>query len=167
MKAKFSTLTRRLEELEERRSHDVRAVEEVPVPIQPCFNCQFTDHQSEYCPMVSLVRDMMVENANVLSQYKPPTNAPYGNTYNPNWRNHPNLLWKIKPPPYLSPTAQQQQGSSSQPQPPPSSSQVEQAIMNLSKVVGNFVQEQKAVNAKTNQRIYKVESTLNKKIDNL
>ena len=39
MKAKLSTLTRRLEELEGRRSHEVQAVEEAPIPIQPCFNC--------------------------------------------------------------------------------------------------------------------------------
>ena len=52
MKAKLSTLTRRLEELEMRRSHEVRALKEAPIPIQPCFNCQSTDHQSEHCPMV-------------------------------------------------------------------------------------------------------------------
>ena len=39
--------------------------------------------------------------------------------------------------------------------------------MNLSKVVGNFVEEQKVVNAQANQRIDTVEGTLNKKIDNL
>ena len=39
--------------------------------------------------------------------------------------------------------------------------------MNLSKVVGNFVEEQKAVNAQVNQRIDMVESTLNKKMSNL
>ena len=39
--------------------------------------------------------------------------------------------------------------------------------MNLSKVVGNFVEEQKAVNAQANQRIDSVESTLNKKMSNL
>ena len=39
--------------------------------------------------------------------------------------------------------------------------------MNLSKVVGNFVEEQKAVNAQANQRIDTVESTLNKKMSNL
>ena len=33
MKEKLSTLTRRLGELEGRRSHEVRAVEEAPVPI--------------------------------------------------------------------------------------------------------------------------------------
>ena len=109
----------------------------------------------------------MAEHANVMGHYKQPTNASYGNTYNPNWRNHPNLSWKPKPPPYVPPTAQQQHGSPSQPQPPPSSSPIEQAIMNLSKVVGNFVEEQKAVNAQANQRIDTMESTLNKKMNNL
>ena len=94
MKAKLSTLTRRLEELEGRRSHEVWAVEEVPLTIQPCFNCQSIDHTSEHCPMVPSVRDMMTEHVNVVGQYKPPPNAPYGNTYNPNWRNYPNLSWK-------------------------------------------------------------------------
>ena len=39
--------------------------------------------------------------------------------------------------------------------------------MNLSKVVGTFVEEQKAVNAQANHKIDAVECTLNKKIDNL
>ena len=63
MKAKLSTLTRRLEELEGRRSHEVQAVEEVHVPIQPCFNCQSTNHQSEHCPMVPSVRGMIDSHA--------------------------------------------------------------------------------------------------------
>ena len=91
MKAKLSTLTGRLEELEGRRSHEVRAVEEAPVPIQPCFNGQSTDHQSEHCSMVPSVRDMMTEHANAVGKYKPQPNSLYTNTYNTNWRNHPNL----------------------------------------------------------------------------
>ena len=39
--------------------------------------------------------------------------------------------------------------------------------MNLRKVVGNFVEVQKAVNSQANQRIDTVEGTLNKKIENL
>ena len=162
MKAKLSTLTRRLEELEGRRSHEVWAVEEALVTIQPCFN-----NQSEHCPMVHLVRDMMKEHANAVGQYKPPPNSPYGNTYNLNWRKHPNLSWKTNLQAYVSLGTRQQSGFPSQPQPPPSSTPVEQAIMNLSKVVGNFVEEQKAANAQANKRIDTVESTLNKKIDNL
>ena len=39
--------------------------------------------------------------------------------------------------------------------------------MNLSKVVDNFVEEQKVVNAQANQRIDTVESTLNQEMNNL
>ena len=170
MKAKLSTLTRRLEELEMRNQHEVQAIAETPMPLQPCFNCQSTSHQGEPCPISPSVRDLMMEHANVVGQSKPSTNAPYGNTYNTNWRNHPNLSWKPKPPPYVHPSAQHQQqqhiGSTSQQQ-LQSSSPVEQAIMNLRKVVGNFMEEQKAVNAQANQKIDAVEFTLNKKIDNL
>ena len=37
MKAKLSTLARRLEELEMRNQHEVRAVTETPLPNLPCF----------------------------------------------------------------------------------------------------------------------------------
>ena len=109
----------------------------------------------------------MIEHANIVDQNKPPSDAQYGNTYNPNWRNCPNLSWKPKPPSYVPLGAQQQQqyGSTSQLQQPPTSSSVEQAILNLSKVVGNFVEEKKAINVQLNQRIDKVESSLNKRID--
>ena len=111
----------------------------------------------------------MAEHANVVGQYKPPTNAQCSNTHNPNWRNHPNFSWKTNPLTYVPPTAQQQQqcGSSSQPQPPPSSSPVEQAILNLSRVVGNFVEEQKTINVQLTQKINTMESTLNSRMDGL
>ena len=118
--------------------------------------------------MVPSVRDLMQEHAHVLGQNKPPTNALYGNTYDPNWRNHPNPSWKPKPPTYALQRAQQQFSSTSaQQQQPPPSSPVEQAILNLSKVVGTFVEEQKVLNVQTNQKIETVESSLNKKIDSM
>ena len=67
----------------------------------------------------------------------------------------------------MPPGAKQQFGSSSQPQPSPSSPPVEQAILNLSKVVGDFLEEQKGINVQLDQRIDTVESTLNKRIDGL
>ena len=39
--------------------------------------------------------------------------------------------------------------------------------MNLRKVVGNFVEEQKTINAHINQRIEKVESSIDKRIEGL
>ena len=44
---------------------------------------------------------------------------------------------------------------------------MEQAILNLSKVVGNFVEEKKGINVQLAQRIDTVENTLNKRIDGL
>ena len=112
--------------------------------------------------------ELLRKHAHVLGQNKPPTNAPYGNTYNPNWINHPNLSWKPKPPTYIPSGAQQQFGSTSaQQQQPPPSSPVEQAILNLSKVVGTFVEEQKVLNVLNNQKIEAVESSLNRKLDSM
>ena len=64
-------------------------------------------------------------------------------------------------------SARQQFSSLSQPQPPPSPSPVEQTILNLSKVVGDFVEAKNGINVQLAQRIDTVESTLNKKIDGL
>ena len=140
---------------------------EVPLQAKLCFICQSTEHVGEQCPTIPVVREMFLDQANFVGQSKPLPNAPYSNTYNTNWGNHPNLSWKPNPPAYMAPGTRQQCGSSSQPQPPPSSSPVEQAILNLSKVVGDFVEEKKGINVQLAQIIDTVESTLNKKIDGL
>ena len=141
---------------------------ENPAQSNPCTNFQSPVHPAEQCPMALTVKDLMSKCANTVGQYKPQQpNAPYGNTYNSNWRNHPNLSWRPNTPAYVPPVAKPQFGSTSQPQPPPSSSPVEQAILNLSKVVGNFVEDQKGINVQLAQRIDTVENTLNKRIDGL
>ena len=156
-----------MEELEGKRLHGVQAVTENPAQANPCINFQPTAHPEEHNPTAPSMKDLMSEYANVVGQYKPQSNAPYGNTHNSNWKNHPNLSWKPNPPAYVPPGAKQQFGSSSQPQPPPSSSPVEQAILNLSKVVGNFVKDKKGINVQLAQRNDTIESTLNKRIDGL
>ena len=97
----------------------------------------------------------------------PPTNAPYGSTYNPSWGNHPNFSWKPRPPQYASPAPPHYASTPQPPQPPQLTSSVEQAILNLSKLVGNFIKEQKAVNVQANQRIDTMESSLNQRLDGL
>ena len=91
MKAKVLTLARRLGELEMRNQHEVEAVIEILVKNKPCFICQSTEHLGEQCPTIPAMREMLVEQENVVGQFKPSTNAPYDNTYNLSWRNHPNL----------------------------------------------------------------------------
>ena len=168
MKARLSTLARKVEELEGKQLHEVQAVTDNTAQPNPCTNFQSPAYPIEQCSLTPAVKDLMSECAHTVGQFKPQQpNAPYGNTYNPNWRNHPNLAWRPNPPPYVSPGAKPQFGSPSQSQQPPSSSPVEQAILNLSKVVGNFVEDQKGINVQLAQRIDTVENTLNKKIDGL
>ena len=168
MKARISTLARKVEELEGKQPHEMHAVTENPAQSNPCTNFQSPVHPAEQCLIAPTVKDLMSECANTVGQYKPQQpNAPYGNTYNSNWRNHPNLSWRPNPPAYVPPGAKPQFRSTSQPQPPPSYSLVEQAILNLSKVVGNFIEEQKGINVQLAQRIDTVENTLNKRIDGL
>ena len=54
--------------------------------------------------------------------------------------------------PYYAPTFQQQQ--------PPPSSPIEQAILNLSKLVNNFIEEQRAVDVQANQETDTVEKLM-------
>ena len=136
MKAKVATMTRRLEELEMKKIHEVQAVAETPVQVKPCPICQSYEHLVEKCPTIPSVREMFGDQANVIGQFKPNNNASYGNTYNSNWRNHPNFSWKPRAPQYTQPTQASQQASN-----------LEQAIVNLSKVVGDFVGYQKSINA--------------------
>ncbi|KAL6333454.1 hypothetical protein AAG906_028639 [Vitis piasezkii] len=99
---------------------------------------------------------MFRDQANVVGQFKPNNNAPYGNTYNSSWRNHPNFSWKARATQYQQPDPPSQQSSS-----------LEQAMANLSKVVGDFVGNQEATNAQINQRIdraYKFEYCKKRKI---
>ena len=80
MKPKVSTLARRLEELEMRNQHEVKAMTEIPMPNKSCSICQSTEHVGEQYPIILAMREMLVEQANVVGQFKPSTNAPYGNT---------------------------------------------------------------------------------------
>src|SRR3954465_2646750 len=50
-------------------------------------------HPTSQCPTFLAFPDQFPEQANVMYD-----NNKFGNTYNPNWRNHPNLAWKPNPP---------------------------------------------------------------------
>ena len=158
MKAKLSILTRRLDELEMKNQHKKQAASELSAYQPSCFNCKSNSHPEEHC----------LEHTHILNQNNSPINALYSNSYNTDCKNYSNLPWKSRLPAYALPGAQQQSGSTSaQQQSLPLSSPVEQAILNLSKVVGTFVEEQKVLNVQTSKKIEAVESSLNRKLDNM
>ncbi|RVW12772.1 hypothetical protein CK203_108790 [Vitis vinifera] len=121
MKAKVTTMTRRLEELELKKIREVLAVAEIPVQVIPCSICQSYDHLVEECPTIPTVREMFGDQAN-----------------------------------YTQPGQASQQDSN-----------LEQAIVNLIKVVGDFVGDQKSINAQLSQRIDGIENMLNKRMDEM
>ena len=75
LKAKLSTLNRRMEDLEQRNNQEVRAVAEATAPSQPCFNCQSTGHQWDNCPVSPSVRDLMIESVSIVGHNRPPTDT--------------------------------------------------------------------------------------------
>ena len=66
MKAKISTLARKVEELEGKRLHEVQAVTENPIEANPDVTYQPTAHSEEHYPMTPAVKDLMSEYANVV-----------------------------------------------------------------------------------------------------
>ncbi|RVW67069.1 Retrovirus-related Pol polyprotein from transposon opus [Vitis vinifera] len=125
MKAKFAAMTRRVEELELKKMHEVQAVAETPMQVKPCSICQSYEHLVEECPSIPVAREMYEEQANVIGQFKPNSNASYDNTYSSSWRNHPNFSWKPRAPQYQQPAQPSQ--------PSQQASSLEQAIVNLNK----------------------------------
>ncbi|KAL6348483.1 hypothetical protein AAG906_008936 [Vitis piasezkii] len=91
MKAKVAAMTRRLEKLEMKKKHEVQAVAKTSVQVKPCPICQSYEHLVKECPTIPAAREMFGDQANVIGQFQPNNNASYGNTYNSNWRNHPNF----------------------------------------------------------------------------
>ena len=74
--------------------------------------------------------------------------------YRDKWMSAP--IYSV--PSTYAPPASPHFASTPQPQQPPTSSAVEQAIMNLSKLVDNFIEDQRAVNVQANQEIEAVET---------
>ncbi|WKA09144.1 hypothetical protein VitviT2T_026818 [Vitis vinifera] len=136
-------------------------VEECPILLaaremfgMPCGICQSFEHLVEECPIIPVTRE-------IFGDY---------NTYNSNCRNHPNFFWEPQPRQYMQPA-----------QTPHQALKLEQAIVNLTKVVEDFVAHHKSIidqfkqdNAQVRQEIDSQEkkmdgrlNDLSQKIDNL
>ena len=93
--------------------------------------------------------------------------SPYGSAYNHSWGNHTNSSWEPKPPQYAPPEPPYYASTPESPQPPQSIPPFEQAILDLTRIVDDFVAENRGINAHSNKRIVTVEDNLNNKLDGL
>ena len=92
---------------------------------------------------------------------------PYGSAYNHSWGNHTNSSWEPRPPQYDPPEPPFYASTPQSPQPPQSIPPFKQDILDLTRIVDDFVVENKEINAHSNQKIVTMEDNLNKKIDGL
>ncbi|RVW48886.1 hypothetical protein CK203_091205 [Vitis vinifera] len=135
MKAEIAAMERRLEELEMNQMQEAQAISQTPLQTMPCAICLSYEHLVEECPIIPTEREMFGDC----------------NTYNSNWRDHPNFSWKPQPPQYQQPAQAPQQASN-----------LEQAMVNLCKVVGDFVGKQEATNARVDQRMDRVDQRIDR-----
>ncbi|RVW89927.1 hypothetical protein CK203_036487 [Vitis vinifera] len=106
MKAEIAAMERRLEELEMKHMQPVQAISQTPLQAMPCAICLSYEHLVDECPTIPAEREMLGDC----------------NTYNFNWRDHPNFSWKPQPPQYQQPAQAPQQASN-----------LEQTMVNLCK----------------------------------
>ena len=78
-------MARRLEELELKKMHEVQAISETQAYAMPYTICQSCDHVVDEFPTIPVVREMLGDQANVVGQFRPNNNAPYGNTLKFGW----------------------------------------------------------------------------------
>ncbi|RVW66548.1 hypothetical protein CK203_063864 [Vitis vinifera] len=101
MKAKVAAMTRRLEELELKKIHEVQAVAETPVQVKPCPICQSYEHLVEECPTIPAARKCL-EIKQMSLDNSSPQQCFVWKYLQLNWRNHPNFSWKPRAPQYTS-----------------------------------------------------------------
>ena len=78
-----------------------------------------------------------------------------------------NSSWEPRPPQYAPPEPPYYASTPESPQPSQSIPPFEQAILDLTRIVDDFVAENKGINAHSNKRILTVEDNLKKKLDGL
>ena len=87
IKARLNNLTRKVEALALGR--EMNSVNQVQS--ETCSIYASPMHTTQMCPSAIRYPDFYIEQANALNNYGKPFASPFSETYNPNWRNHPNF----------------------------------------------------------------------------
>ena len=92
LSAQVSTPSKQLQASQQLGSQlSVHKVEESPLA---CKQCQGS-HPTAQCLMMNTMGDLKVEQAQYMAKFPQNQNFnPYGQSYNPGWKNHPNFSWK-------------------------------------------------------------------------
>ena len=87
LQEKFASLVRKVEALENKKSDQVKFVQEIA-----CDVCSSNNHFTQDCPIMLALKECLHDQANVINTFN--KSNPYSQTYNHGWRDHPNFSWR-------------------------------------------------------------------------
>ncbi|XP_022866699.1 uncharacterized protein LOC111386463, partial [Olea europaea var. sylvestris] len=146
LNARTASLSRKVEAIELRKVKEVKPVQNDEI----CSICETFGHLTHDCPNIPVFKEVLHDQANAMNTFKKPFSSPYSETYNQQWRNHPNFSWRDDNRDHIS----QPQGLSKIPSfPPPQSKTLEETLQ-------SFMQGQANINNQTLQAINEIKNTL-------
>ncbi|CAN6557791.1 unnamed protein product [Malus baccata var. baccata] len=115
-------------------------VSSMPNAQEPCIICSETTHAITQCPNKDSYTELVQEHVNMVNNFIRPRSDPYSNTYNPGWKNHPNLSWGGNQQPRQYQQSYQSTSETKKPSLEDQMSQLAQHMSALSTSTNSFVQ---------------------------
>ncbi|KAM1338912.1 hypothetical protein ACFXTH_037936 [Malus domestica] len=115
-------------------------VSSMPNAQEACIICSETTHDITQCPNKDSYPELVQEHVNMVNNFIRPRSEPYSNTYNPGWKNHPNLSWGGNQQPRQYQQSYQSISETKKPSLEDQMSQLAQHMSALSNSTNNFVQ---------------------------
>ncbi|CAN6704265.1 unnamed protein product [Malus baccata var. baccata] len=112
----------------------------MPNAQEACIICSETTHDITQCPNKDSYPELVQEHVNMVNNFIRPRSDPYSNTYNPGWKNHPNLSWGGNQQPRQYQQSYQSTSETKKPSLEDQMSQLAQHMFTLSNSTNNFVQ---------------------------
>ena len=148
LNARITSLARKVESMELKKPKEVKFVQDKDT----CDICAIEGHLTSECPRIPVFKELCHEQANAMSNFKKPFPSAYSETYNPNWRNHPNFSWRNDNHVQSSPN-QNTSNSNFTPYHRPQTKSLKETLQ-------TFMQAQTTINSQTSQAINEIKLTL-------
>ena len=130
-----------------------------------CSLCYSTSHNAQSCPSVPIYQEAFSEEVKAFQTYGKSTDDPYAQSYNPNWRNHPNFSWRQNQPQmnqghqYNPPNQSHAQPNMSYPQPQRKPS-LEDTMQQFMQTTQQFMQSTQQALQTNSQSLLKLETQI-------
>ncbi|CAN6577107.1 unnamed protein product [Malus baccata var. baccata] len=115
-------------------------VSSMPNAQEPCIICSETTHDITQCPNKDSYPELVQDHVNMVNNFIRPRSDPYSNTYNPGWKNHPNLSWGGNQQPRQYQQSYQSTSETKKPSLEDQMSQLAQHMSTFSNSTNSFVQ---------------------------